>query len=940
MSARQDQTAMLWLSEGTTRRTFFGTQWAAFTGRSTDDETGEGWLESVHPDDEHALRTALEDSCADGGYLREYRLLHRDGIYRPVMEQAEARLDEQGNFLGFAGATNEVAPTGVAESAGPPAEPVSISQSDITRLGQLLDQSPIEIYVMDASSFRFVQVNQGAIQNLGYTQEELLQLPSFHLDPELSMEQLSALLEPLRSGTADEVTVIKGKHHRKDGTSYPIEAYISLAHNVRPPVFVCIAQDISERRALEAELEQAYREQEQTLQELEAERQRLEELVESIPGVVWETRGAPGTGEYRVTYLGPQVEDMLGYTADEVDDVHSVDALAIVHPDDRWRVTESLLSTFEDGKPRTMRFRWIAADGWTLWVQSYFSALRDADQRIIGLRGVILDITEQQRAEELLNFSIEVGRTVSSSIEYETTLQRLAELAVPRIADWCAVYLRDESGNLRQVSTAHVDPERMGWVEQIGKSRAYAPEDLSAIGPERVVATGESQLVPEITEELLQTLVPLEARRDACLELDLRSYMCVPMIQDGRTLGAISLAAAESGHRFDDLDLRAAQHLAQRAARAVSNALLYREARRERARFMAILSSVDYGVCQVSAQGELEHANPAAEALMGRTQAELHGVHFHDLVHGKLEDGEPCMGDGCPMASVMIDRERGRADTTFATGDGEFVPVEVHCSPIVIEGQVTGAVIAFEGITERLAAEQRKDDYLAFASHELKNPLTPILGLSRWFERNVRQAPERYEEEALEAAQTLVAEGNRMLNIVDVFLDLSRIEANRMLLDPAPLDLCEAIRMEVESARMRHAHVQIETRLPAQQCNAISDEGRLRQVLSNLLENAAKYGGERPHITVTLDAGELDATIRVRDDGPGIAEEDQAKLFERFFRSQSSHGKKGLGVGLFLTRQIVEQLGGRIGLNSRPGAGAEFAVTLPYRPVLPSMTAR
>lgn len=805
------------------------------------------------------------------------------------------------------------------------------SQGAIARFGRLLDQSPNEIYVFDADTLRFLQVNRGAIENLGYSEDELLELTPLDVQRDLGKAQFDQVLEQVREGLADQVTY-ETEHARKDGTVYPVEVHISLARDEVPPVFVCIADDISERRAIQEQLQEAYFQREQTMEELVEGRQRLEDLVDNLPGVVWEVRGEFGIDDFRVTYVSPQLERMLGYTWDDVDEAEVESMFSIIHSEDRGQVYEAAAATYEDGEPRSVRFRWIAADGHALWVQSYYCAVKDDSGKVVGLRGVNLDITEQHRAEELLNFSIEAGRILASSLDYEWTLRNVARLAVPRIADWCAVNLLDENGTLRQMSVAHVNPDRVEWVRNIQRrGAALRPPEQPSVGPQRVVETGESQLVPEVTDELLERVVQNEPVRKAIQQLGMRSYMCVPMTRRGQVLGAMTFVAAESGHRFDEVDLRTAEHLARRAATAIDNAMVYRKAERERARFTTIVASVDYGVCQVDAEGRIEHLNPAAESMLAQTQ-ELMGADFHELVHGALDEGYPCIDADCPVTAVLRLRTRTRGDITFVTGQGTSIPVRVNCSPIIVGDQTEGAVIAFEDIAERLEAEQRKDDFLAFASHELRNPLTPILGLSRWFERHVKAAPERYDGELLEVAETLVAEGRRMANIVDVFLDLSRIESNRLMIEPTPLNLCALLEEEADAVRSRHKHLAVEMRIPVNPCTAVSDEGRLRQVVSNLLENAAKYGGENPHITVALDEWEQEATIRVRDDGPGIALEDQERIFERFYRAETSSNRQGFGVGLFLTREIVAQLGGRIGLDSRPGEGAEFRVTIPYRP--------
>lgn len=661
----------------------------------------------------------------------------------------------------------------------------------------------------------------------------------------------------------------------------------------------------------------------------DAQRQ-TEDLLANIPGVVWEARGRIGTPEFQVTYVSQQVERLLGYSVERAAAADGQAILRIMHPDDRQRVLDAAALTYDDGEPRSERFRWLARDGHAVWMQGYFRPVRDEGGKVIGLRGVNLDISEQRRADDLLEFAIGSSRILFSSLDYQSTLENVARLAVPKIADWCSIHLLKD-GELKQVSVAHVNPDKVARVRELQEAHGGV-DVVGEQGPLGVVRSGQSVLAPEVSARNLEAVTTDPEIRKALQSLGMRSYMCVPITRLDQVMGAISLVAAESGRRFDDVDLRAAESLGRRAGYAIENALLYEEAQRERARFASIVQSVDYAVCRIDTDGCIEHLNPAAEAILGRPVEAWGDALFHDIVHPVGPGGEPCDPEVCPVLRVMVKAVAARGDDVFRVANGHSLNVRVNCSPIEVNGVALGAVIVFEDVTERLEVEQRKDDFLTFATHELRNPLTPILGLSRWFERHVRENPGRYETEVEEVAETLAAESERMVNIVDVFLDLSRIESNRLVVDPLPVDLCELVTSVAGTVEKRHPHTRLEVKLIPSECRIVSDEARLRQVLANLLDNAAKYGGDEPQVFIRLEDGQDFARIQVRDLGPGIPEEEQQRVFERFYRSASSStGKKGFGVGLFLTREIVRQLGGDISLVSKPGEGTEFTVTVPHR---------
>ena len=187
---------------------------------------------------------------------------------------------------------------------------------------------------------------------------------------------------------------------------------------------------------------------------------------------------------------------------------------------------------------------------------------------------VIEDVTEVKRAELAQRFLAEAGAVLASSLDYEQTLARIAELAVPQLADWCAVTLPDVD-RLRTVAVAHADPAKLRFARDY-QQRYPTPVDAPAGAPQ-VLREGVSQLLNGITDEVLKHAIPDPEQREAVSGLGMRAVMLVPMLAGGRAIGVISLVSAESGRRFERSDLELAEELARRAGTAVQNARLYRE---------------------------------------------------------------------------------------------------------------------------------------------------------------------------------------------------------------------------------------------------------------------------------------------------------------------------------------------------------------------------
>lgn len=200
---------------------------------------------------------------------------------------------------------------------------------------------------------------------------------------------------------------------------------------------------------------------------------------------------------------------------------------------------------------------------------------------------VFREITDQRRSETALRFLADAGVLLASSLDHAATLGALAQLAVPELADWCAVDLVETSPvspgsaasiRSRQLAVAHVDPAKVALAYEL--NQRYPPPPDAPTGLPNVLRTGKAELYPEITDEILAASAQDEEHLRVARELGLRSAMIVPLNARGRTLGAISFVSAESGRRFDDLDLACAEALATRAALALDNARLYEEAQR------------------------------------------------------------------------------------------------------------------------------------------------------------------------------------------------------------------------------------------------------------------------------------------------------------------------------------------------------------------------
>jgi PAS domain S-box-containing protein len=279
---------------------------------------------------------------------------------------------------------------------------------------------------------------------------------------------------------------------------------------------------------------------------------------------------------------------VFGYTAEEM----VGQSITRLMPPERVHEEEEILKKLRAGQ-RVDHFETVRVrkDGRRIDVSVTISPIHDAEGRVVGASKVARDITERKRTERTSRFLTDASATLAELSDYRSTLQKIASLAVPVFADWCAVDMLQEDGSLERLALMHSDPAKVKVAQAL--ARRYPPRLDDPIGPVRVVTTGGSELVEDISDALLASLAHDEEHLRIIRDLAPRSYICVPLRSRGKTLGALTFATAESGRYYGPEDLRAAEDLAQRAVVAIENANLYRalqEADRRKDEFLATLA--------------------------------------------------------------------------------------------------------------------------------------------------------------------------------------------------------------------------------------------------------------------------------------------------------------------------------------------------------------
>ncbi|HET8606389.1 MAG TPA: PAS domain S-box protein [Gaiellaceae bacterium] len=646
--------------------------------------------------------------------------------------------------------------------------------------------------------------------------------------------------------------------------------------------------------------EQEERLREQQLAELRREsEERYRRLADAMPQIVWTT-----DVEGRATYYNRRWFEYTGMRPEEA----GPEAWAqVCHPDDLPTALARREATLVTGDVFEIEYRFRRAGGSYRWHLGRAVPMRGDDGAIDFWVGTATDIHDRKRVEEAQRFLLEAGDELASGLDYRRTLAAVARLAVPAVADWCSVHIVEPDGTIRELEIAHADPDKIHFVREL--QERFPPRREAETGAPAVIRSGVAQLIPEIGDEMLEAGAEDEIHLGLIRQLGLRSFMCVPLRSRDRTLGAVTFVGAESGRLFDEVDLRIAEGLAGRAAAAIDNAELYREAQ-ERAQAALVLASIADGVLLLDREGQIQLWNDAAEQITGLPRAQVIGRKAAEALPGCAEALRRVSVDGTPE-TVPVD-VGGRELWLSFTG------VELE----------DGAVYAFRDLTEERAVDRLKSDFVATVSHELRTPLAAIYGAAVTLRRDDLQLEPRLVDKLLDV---IGDESERLATIVNDVLLASHLDSGELHTRIEACDGAEIVRGVLESARA-HAPESIELELDAPESlpPVAADEQQLRQVFVNLIENAIKYSPDGGTVSVRLEAQPRSVHFTFADEGLGVPASERRRIFEKFYRldPDMTRGIGGTGLGLYICRELVHRLQGRIWVEPN-GKGSAFHVEIP-----------
>jgi len=411
--------------------------------------------------------------------------------------------------------------------------------------------------------------------------------------------------------------------------------------------------------------------------------------------------------------------------------------------------------------------------------------------------------------------------------------------------------------------------------------------------------------------------------------ISLRQVVGLPLILEDRLIG-VTYVFRTRDTAFSANDRQVLSSFADQAAIAVRNATLYQRLAAETRRLDAIIDNTADGVLIMDAQCRIQTINRALAEITGWTPEQARGQPCQRVIALRNQQGINICETACPLRALST-ADKPQVEGDITRPDGHRTSVSITYSPLYDdEGTLVNVIGSVHDVTRFREAEEMKAMFISVISHELKTPVALIKGYASTLRREDAQWDQ---DTVLESLAIIEEESDHLDRLINNLLEASRIQSGTLKLEMSDVSIPRLAAKAVDRFRVQTAKHELTLDFPPDFPPLLADEERLQEVFSNLISNAIKYSPQGGTIRVGGRVHGDHAELFVSDEGRGIPLANQSRLFEPFYRVDSSLGRRtqGVGLGLFLCKAVVEGHGGRIWVDSAPGKGATFRFTLPLR---------
>jgi PAS domain S-box-containing protein len=609
---------------------------------------------------------------------------------------------------------------------------------------------------------------------------------------------------------------------------------------------------------------------------------------------------------------------------------------------------------------------------------------------MLKLQAERAELTAEAAASWRLKFLSDGTDGLYATMDYESRLAELARYVVPAMADWCAVDIVQDDGSFKRLAVVHSDPAKVRMALEVEKE--YPEDTTQPTSRTQVLATGIPAFIPDISPEMIDLLAKDARHAELIHSLGLRSAITVPLIARGQKLGTLTVVMAESGRNYDELDLALVKELGRRSAVAIDNARLHREMQNANAQLQDLLEeqqvmnetltaqAIEMEMAQESLR---ETANQLEESNRELTNAEARYKFLADSIPVQvwtaLPDGsidymsagaeqffgrpaETLVRSGWAQFLHPDDFERisGQWGRSLSTGEPYEVEIRLlgvhneyawHLVRSAPQRDEAGKIVRWFGTNTNIDAQKRlseererlkheaqaanraKMEFLAAMSHELRTPLNAISGYTDLL---LMEIPGTLVPEQRDFVARIQRSGKFLLGIINDVLSFAKIDAGSVHVKHVAINIDDVLSgihtlVEPQIKLKKQSYVY---QCPDKDCVVIGDHEKIEQVVLNLLVNSSKFTRVGGAITLSCSSGNGLATIAVTDNGRGIDVDHLETIFDPFVqvdRKSNEFSQQGVGLGLAISRELAQAMGGDLTVESTRGVGSTFTLTLPAK---------
>jgi len=532
---------------------------------------------------------------------------------------------------------------------------------------------------------------------------------------------------------------------------------------------------------------------------------------------------------------------------------------------------------------------------------------------IISIQSTELLTENKKRLEEFSALN-QISQSVATLFNFEETLLSIiATITKQMEGDKGVLVLFDRNEKLLKA----VKPAFGLTESQIRDFRTRSDEGITG----QAFCKGTPMLMEKLDSETAEALARAKLT-------DVKSVLAAPLKVKSQTLGVLHIFSSKVGN-FKNEDLRLFGILSSQAAVVVSSSYMYREIEEERKKDESLLTSIGEGVVAVGKDEKIILLNDAGQNFTGFLKEELFGKTIYETLKPQDKSGLLLTGNSPIVRVLKTGKPEVLSEISLTRHDGSTFPARFSVAPTRdADDEIIGAICVFSDITKEKEVEQMKQELISIATHELR---TPITGVKGYLDMIIEGDTGGVNSETKEILQEVSGINQKLADLVDDLLNVGRIEQGRIECKPVAMDLAKLTEDIIKEISIQAKQKNLELVYQKPEIPQVkADPDRTRQVLVNLIGNAIKYT-EKGSVTVSLQEKDKEIICSVKDTGLGISKEGQKQLFQKFSRVKTDKTRAitGTGLGLWITKQIVEMMGGKIWVESVEGKGSTFSFTLP-----------